>query len=193
MHEIAEYSLTEAIADYLQLISNYPVFYFLLIAAVVFCILIMVNFNEPTAFYITLFAFLLLIVVTFYFRRLDMFEHIDSIFSWNFIKNMYFYYWNTIVAFLVVHATLSSKRRGMGTKLFTALIYVMLVTNVVYSFFITEAMQNVPLLVLGNISPMILIGNLLAIGMYIFLIIVKFIAFIRPEDKLVEKRRFINA
>ena len=184
-----EYSLSEALSDYLQLISNYPAFYYVLLATVIFGVLIYINLDLKISFYITLLSSIALTCLTFYFRGLEMFNHLDSIFTWYFYQNIYFYYWNMIIAFIVMHTVLNSSKQTKCTKVIILPTYVILLTNLIFSFYITGSMRNMYLLVLGNISPMIAVGNLIALIMYIYLIVLRIRVFIKQKQSGEPKKK----
>lgn len=180
MYEI-ESSLAEALSDYQQLISNYPAFYMVALAVIVLGLLLLLNMNTVGAYYMTLASFLGVIAASFYFRGMELLNHFDSIFSSKFYLNIYFFYWNMIIAALVIHFILNSRKQGKYTKIVVVLFFIVLAVNVIFSYYITGSMRNMYLLVLRNITPMIFIGNIVAMILYVYLIILGLIKFFRKE------------
>lgn len=180
MYEI-EITLAEAISDYQQLINNYSAFYMIALAVIAFGMLLLLNMNTPVAYSMSSIAVLGIIAATFYFRGTEMINHIDSIFTRNFCLNIYFFYWNTIIATSIIHFVLNAKKQDKYTKIIAVLFFMILVINVIFSFYITGSLRNMYLMVLGNITPMIFIGNLVAILMYIYLIVIGVISCLRKE------------
>lgn len=176
-----EYTLAESLDAYGKLISNYSIFPYILGAVILFAILIYINFGRSTSFYLTLGGWALLVVMTFYFRKLDMFNHIDSIFSFTFYRNIFFYYWNTILGTFIMHACLSSAKLLKSTKQIVLMFLVLTITNVIFSFYITDLVGNSLLLILGNLYPMIIIGNIILFLFYLYLIVYKIVSFIKKE------------
>ena len=172
-----DYTIAEAFSAYQKLISDYTIFVFILASIIVFAILIHVNFGTSTAFYLTFGSWLLLIVMTFYFRKMDMINQLESIFTSSFYQNIFFYYWNTIFGVFIMHNSIASNKLMKASKQIILLFYVLVITTVIFSFYITGVVNNQYLLVLGNIYPMIIIGNILLFILYLYLIILKLVSF----------------
>lgn len=170
-----EYTVAESLAYYLKLISSYPIFPCIIIVAIIFAILIYINFGTGVAFYLSLGAWILLIITTFYFRGLDMINHINSIFSFTFYRNIFFFYWNTILGMFIIHKCLNSTSLQNTTKQIILFFLVIVFSNVIFSFYITGVVWNELLLTLGNIYPMIILGNLVLFIMYLYLIVYKIV------------------
>jgi len=172
MYDI-HYSLTEALENYHHLISDYSVFLYIFLAISVFGILIWINRKDKISFYFTLGAALLLIVMTFYFRRLELFNYIDTLFSGNFYKNLYFFHWNMIFCFIFMHVGLSSKKLTDFTKAIVIVFYVLLATNVTF---------QPRLMVLGNTGAMIIVGNLISFLLYIYLFVYFVVSSVKKKE-----------
>lgn len=176
-----EYTIVDSFEYYVKLISEYSLFPYIIVASVVFAILIHINFGTGAAFYLTLVAWLLLIITTFYFRGLDMINHIDSIFSFTFYRNIFFFYWNSILGMFVIHKCLNSNQLLKATKQIILLFLILVLTNVIFSFYITGVVGNSLLMVLGNIYPMIIIGNIILVILYLYLIIYKIVSIVKNK------------
>lgn len=174
-----EYTIAESLEYYISLILKYSVFPYIAVALIIFAILIHINFGTNGTFYLTLGAWILLIGTTFYFRGLDMINHIDSIFSFTLYRNIFFFYWNTILGMFIIHKCLNSNSLLKSSKQIILSFLVLISTNVIFSFYITEVVNNNLLLVLGNIYPMIIIGNLMLFLMYFYLIVLKIVTIIK--------------
>lgn len=169
-----DYSLIEAIMQYKDLVINHSFIFYLLGALIVFGFLIFINLNTKTSFIITLLSFIVVVGATFWYRGLDMFNHIDSIFNLNFYQNIFFYYWNVIIGTLIMHIVINGKSNST-TKKIVLLFYVLTIANVAYSFYISSVVFNEYILVLGNIAPIIILGNVLLFITYFYLIILKLV------------------
>lgn len=170
-----DYSLAEVITQYKALLVNYPIIYYILGALVVFGLIILVNLNTKTSFSMTLISLVITIISIFYFRGIDMINHIDTIISSHFYQNIFFYYWNIIIGVLVMHIILNSKNSNTGTKFITLIFYILTLANLIYSFYITNVVGNNYTLVVGNINPIIVLGNILLFILYLYLIILKIV------------------
>lgn len=165
------YSLTEALERYQQLISDYSVFLSIFLAFCIFGLLIWINRKEKIAFYFTLGTFLLLVVMTFYFRRLELLEYITQIFHGNFYKNLYFFHWNMFFCFFFLHIQISSRKITELTRFISLVFYVVLATNVSFQLYMSQVVGNARLMVLGNTGPMIIVGNFLSFFLYLYFIV----------------------
>lgn len=177
------YSLTEALENYQQLISDYSVSLSILVAFSVFGLLLWINRKERTTFYLSLGALLLLIVMTLYFRRLELFNYITTIFSGNFYKNLYFFHWNMIFCFFLMHNQISSKKITELTRGIVIIFFVLLATNVAFQFCVSEYVGNSRLMVLGNTGPMIIVGNLLSFLLYLYLIVFNVVSSVKEKER----------
>lgn len=180
MYEV-HFSLTEALENYQQLISDYSVFLYIFLAMTVFGILLWINRKSSTTFYMTLGFFLLVVVMSFYFRRLEMFQHLDTLFSRYFYKNLYFYYWNMFVAFFVIHKSISSKRLTELTKFLSILFFIGLSANILFQYYISDVVGGDYLLTLGNTAPMIIIGNLTSFLLYLYLVVFVIVRYFKEK------------
>jgi len=170
-----DYTLKEAINNYQAAISNYSIFYYILVAVIVFGIIILINLNSKTSFYLTFISWIIAIISIFYYRGLDMFNHIDTIFNWHFYQNIFCYYWNIIIGLLIMHIVLHSSKHAIVTKFIIIFMYILTITNFVFSLYITNVVGNSLLLSVGNIASMIIIGNVLLFVIYIYLIVFKIV------------------
>lgn len=165
------YSLTEALESYQQLISDYSVFLFIFLAFSVFGFLLWINRKEKITFYFTLGYFFLLVIMTIYFRRFELFHYFNTIFTGNFFKNLYFYHWNMVFCFLLLHIEISSKRVTELARLIAIIFFVILATNSSFQFYMSEYVGNSRIMVLGNTGPMIIVGNILSFLLYLYFIV----------------------
>ena len=169
-----DYSISEAITQFITLMFDYPIIYYFLVAAVVFGILIFINLNTRNAFIMTFVVEILVIIFSFYYRGLDLIGHIDTIFNIHFYQNIFFYYWNVIVGILIFHFVLNGKSDKI-TKMVVLVPYTLTIANLIYSFYISNIVSNNFILVVGNIAPIAILGNILLFITYLYLIILKIV------------------
>lgn len=177
----ADFTLSESIANYLKLLSDYPIFYYILGISIVLSLMVMLTLPSKRAFTITLITVIAIIIFTFYYRGLDMFNQITSIFNRHFYQNIFFYYWNTIIGLLLIHISIHEPSRDKVFKFIMSIFYFLILTHCLYSFYITNIVGNNLTLVVGNISPIIVIGNIILFVMYIYLLILKISNFYRKR------------
>jgi len=169
-----DYSISEALTYFKTLIINYPVIYYILGALVIFGILILINLGTRNGFIMTFISWIISLILIFYYRGLDMISYIDTIFNIHFYQNIFFYYWNVVVGILIMHFVINSKNDKLS-KTFVVISYVLTITGVVYSFYISNIVSNNLMLVVGNIAPIIILGNILLFITYLYLIILKIV------------------
>lgn len=172
-----DYTLEEAINLYQTLMFDYRFIYYILAATVVYGLIIFVNLNTKQAFIITFFTFVFSLLATFYFRGLDLIEHIDTIFNIHFYQNIFFYYWNVIIGILIMHIFINSSKTSTATKFIMLISLVLTLSNLIYSFYISNIVYNDFTLVVGNIAPMVIVGNIILFITYLYLIILKVVEF----------------
>lgn len=169
-----DYSIQEAITYFKTLMFDYPIIYYILGAAIVFGIIIFININTRNAFIMTFMVEILALIAIFYYRGLDLIGHIDTIFNIHFYQNIFFYYWNVAIGLLIMHFVLNGKSDKV-TKLVILIPYILTITNLIYSFYISNIVGNNYTLVVGNISPIVILGNALLFITYLYLIIFKIV------------------
>ncbi len=181
MYEV-HFSLAEALESYQQLISDYSVFLSIFLAMIIFGFLLWINRKSSATFYMTLGFLLLIIVMDFYFRGWEMFYHFDSFFSRYFYKNLYFYYWNMILSFFIMHRVISSNKMTNVTKVITIFLFTVLSMNHLFQYYISDTVGGNYLLVLGNTAPMIIVGNLISFLLYLYLIVFMVVSFVKKKE-----------
>jgi hypothetical protein len=174
--------LSKIVPNYLDLISNYPAFFLIVLAVLIYGVLIYVNLNSKATLYLTILGLVGAIAASFYFRGIDMFNNIKTIFTSKFYLNIYGFYWGAIIALLIMSLLLNNKKQNKSAKVVTLSFYIMIMINLIFSFYITGSMREY-LLTLVNITPMIFIGNILILVLYIYLLIRIIIAIVKKENK----------
>ena len=159
-------SLNYNIIDTLKLLKDafkYNIFYSIIISSILLVILLILNKEKKITNYISIGINVILISIICYF-------YIEDIFTFNFnnpINNIYFYFFNTII-YLIIISIVNFKTKY---KKINYIFYGISLINILYSLFMTHYLGNIPLIVIGNIFPMIKFGNIIYIIYYILLII----------------------
>lgn len=158
-------SLDYNIIETLKLLSNsfkYNIFYSIIISSILLVLVLIINKDKKTFDYIVLCINLVLAIFICYF-------YINSILTFDFknpINNMYFYFFNSIV-YLTIMTIFNFKNKY---KNLNYIFYGLILINLLYSLFMTHYLNDVELIVIGNIFPMIKFGNLIYLIYYIFII-----------------------
>ena len=158
-------SLNYNIIDTLKLLKNafkYNIFYSIIISCILLVILLILNKDKKLTNYIVTGINIILISIICYY-------YISSIMTFkfnNFVNNMYFYFFNSII-YLIIMTIINFKTKY---KKINYIFYGISLINILYSLFMTHYLGNIPLIVIGNIFPMIKIGNIIYFIYYILLL-----------------------
>lgn len=171
----ADFTFDEIIANYQASIISYPIFSYILVATILLGIIIFINIPNKTAFNLTLITNILLVVCIFYFRGLDMFNQITTIFNSYFYQNIFFYYWNVIIGMIVMNNAINNNKESKLTKFIIIVINILTITNLIFSLYITHILDNNLILLVGNIASMIVIGNIILFVLYLYVIMLKIV------------------
>lgn len=177
----ADYTLAEIFSNYQNLISNYPIIIYIVAAALLFGIIVLVNIPSSTAYGLTLTAWMGSFIGIFVFRKIDMINEITSIFNIHFYENIFFYYWNAIVGLLLMHMVIHNTKKTYLTKFITMIFYCLSISNLIFSLYISYVVGNDLLMVVGNIAPMIVVGNIIIFIFYLYLFIYKVVEFFKGK------------
>ncbi|MBR6689958.1 MAG: hypothetical protein IKL65_01335 [Bacilli bacterium] len=156
------YNITETFKLLLKAFK-YDIFLAIIISSILFVIILIFNKNNKKFNYILLVINVLLIGLICYF-------YIGQILTFKFtnpMNNMYFYFFNSIM-YLIITTLVNFKTKYRNINY---VFYGLVLINLLYSLFMTHYLNNIDLIVIGNIFPMIKFGNIVYLLYYIFLII----------------------
>jgi len=147
-----------------------------IIASVIIFVAIIIKYNKEKIYkiIITLINVLIVILINYYYFK--------SIIKFNFnnpISNIYFYFFNTLI-YLILYTTLLYK---LKYKMIYVIIHGVVLINILFSLFMTYYLNNSEIIVIGNIYPMIVIGNITVIIYYVILTKNLIHAIIKPTFK----------
>jgi len=158
-------SLNYSFIETLKLLFDslkYEMMICLIIGISIFVFLLILNKdNKNIKYIIRIINILIIIIISIYY--------IKGIISFKFsnpINNIYFYFFNSIVYLITMCIT------NIKYKKINYIIYGICLINILFSLFMTYYLNNQTLVVIGNIYPMIKIGNIIYILYYIILIII---------------------
>lgn len=156
------YNIIETIKQ-LKLCFKYNMFYSIIISSILLIIILIINKDKKITKYILVGLNVLLIVLINYY-------YINLIFTFKFnnpINNMYFYFFNSII-YLILMSIINFKTKY---KITNYVFYGISLINILFSLFMTYYLNNVSIIVIGNIFPMIKFGNIIYFVYYGLLII----------------------
>lgn len=152
-------SLNYGVIDTLKLLGNsfkYNVFISIIISSIIFIVVLFINKDKKIVTIVNI--ILIIIVCYFYLKDILRFKFNNT------INNMYFYFLNTIIYLIL----LIIKRKY---NILDFIFYGLSLINILFSIFMTNYLNNVDLVVIGNIFPMIKFGNIIYIFYYITLLV----------------------
>lgn len=156
-------SLNYGFIDTLKLLGNsfnYNIFISIIISSIIFIVILFINKDKKIIKYLITIINIVLITIVCYFYLKDI-----LCFKFNNpINNMYFYFLNTIIYLIL----LMIKRRY---NILDFIFYGLSLINILFSVFMTNYLNNVDLVVIGNTFPMIKFGNIIYIVYYIILLV----------------------
>ena len=160
------YNLIEAI-KLLRNCFKYEIFIAIILSCVLLTIIFIINKNKRKINYIILGINILLIFFISYFYIADIF----TLKFTNFINNIYFYFFNSIIYLIIISLIIIKTKYRKTNYIFYGLSLI----NILFSLFMTYYLGNINLIVIFNIFPMIKFGNILYFIYYAFVIIICFL------------------
>lgn len=168
-------SFSECINYYLKLISHYSFFGILVLIAVALAFIMIINVSNNNNFTLTIIFNCICMFLIFYKFGLDIINNLDSCIEQGFMQNICFYFINTIICLFVFSFWCTTKHFLAACKITMILLYILILLNMSFALYVTYSIDGDMLITLGNIFPMILIGNILALGSYIYMIVLYFV------------------
>lgn len=142
---------------------EYEIMLAIIASMIIYIALLITNKNNKKIKYIvSIINFILIIIISIYY--------IKDIIKFNFtnpFNNIYFYFFNSII-YLIVNSINSIKTKY---KNINYIIYGISLMFLLFSLFMTHYLNNVTIVVIGNIYPMIKFGNIIYIVYYILICI----------------------
>ena len=166
------YSLNYALNEYGKSISDYSSFFTIVLAMIVLAIVFFANAEAGwNNLKITVVIETLCMFFTIYYFGLDIVNHFDSALNGNFINNICFFFINANVSLIIIGSVFSTATIEYISKILLSILYVIILGNLTFALFITYSLGQDIFITLGNIAPMIIVGNVISIISYIILII----------------------
>ena len=139
---------------------HYPFMIILIISSIILYIIFTIN-HKISKYIVCLISILSIIIILYYYHHLITL----SIFKYPH-HNIYFYYLNSIIYLIIVTIEYFKQNKKTLLNIIFCLNFILLS----YSLFITHYLGNNTLIVIGNIYPMIVLGNYIYFFFYIYLI-----------------------
>lgn len=156
------HSVSYLLSSLIDSILGYTVYVFIIISSIIFLILLLTRSNVIKYIVLVIniiICILILINYNYHLFSINIFKH--------FIYNIYFYFLNSI-AFIIVNTTMLFKDKYYKMN---SIVYVVSLIFLLFSLFMTYYLSNNHFLILFNIYSEILLGNIIYIFYYIYLIL----------------------
>lgn len=158
-----DYSIIETLNLLISSILEHTMMWIIIVCSLIYGFIL--HINSRVSKYLVLMVNLLLIFLILYYYHNYLFSKLIFI---HFNHNIYFYFLSSIIYLITVCILLTKEKK------IYIIHYIFILILLLYSLFITHLVHNIPLITIGNIYPMIVIGNYLYFGYYIFIIIKMF-------------------
>lgn len=165
------FTIKEALSWYLTMMGDGVAFTCFAIVSLIFTALITLNADNKNANFLVIGLHALIIGIICWFNGRNIVNNLDLLFKGNLFKNIYLYLVNMIVSLILIAHIYTSKNIPKGFKYVVLTLYFFLLLNLLFSIYMSNYLQNVMLLLLVNIYPMVLVGNILAFILYALYII----------------------
>ena len=157
-------SLNYSFVDTLKLLLNsfnYDIFISIIISCIILTIIFIINSEKKIVKYIIIIINLILVFSIFYYYLSDILAFKFN----NPINNIYFYFFNSILYLIIMNIFTFCSRK----KYINFVFYGISLINILFSLFMTHYLNNITLIVIGNVYPMIKFGNIIYIIYYVFI------------------------
>ena len=166
------YSLSYALDLYGKSINDHASFFTILIAMAILGVVFFANLEAGwNNFKITVAIETLCVFFTLYYFGLDLVNHFDTALNGQFINNICFFFLNANLSLIIIGSVFSTSTIRYASKVILALCYLIILGNLIFALFISYSLNQNIFITLGNIAPMIIVGNYISIASYIILII----------------------
>lgn len=162
-------NMLDALSQYLHMINNYSMFFYIAVSVLIYSTIIYGRYDKIRNIIVGIINMLIVIIIINYYG-LGIINNLDTFINLDFINNIYIYFTLTIVSLiLLTHVFLDRIVYSIIKRIFM-ILYVFILINILFALYMTAYLDNNFLLVLGNIYPMVKLGNILSIAFYAFYI-----------------------
>ena len=144
---------------------DYTIMKYLIIASFLLFIVLCIN-KRISKYIVWIISLIFVLFILFYYHKYLFSVDIFRFFN----HNIYFYFMNTIIYLICICVFYKSNK-----NIIFNVIYCLNFVFIFFSLFMTHYMHNNSLFVLGNIYPMIVIGNYIYFGFYIYIVLYVFL------------------
>lgn len=179
------FNVADAFSWYLTMMGDGVAFTCFAIVSLIFTILIAFNADNKNANFLVIGLHAIIILIICWMHGRNIISNIDLLFKGNLLKNIYLYLVNMIVSLILIASIYKSKTIDKSFKYIVLFIYYFLLLNLLFSIYMSNYLQNVMLLLLVNIYPMVLVGNILSFVLYgLFIIYILFYSKKKKKHRL---------
>ena len=183
-----DYNLENSINYYLELINDYNIFYTFVLAFILLGFLLFFNINNKNISILTILINFLFIFLIFNCFGLEILDNLNSCLSKDFLHNICFYYIGTIISLVASSVKINSLKTSYGAKVILIIMYLLIILNLSFALYISYNIDSNLFIIMGNTYPMILIGNLISILLYIYIFV---LILIEKTSKIYDKKKHL--
>lgn len=156
------YNILKTLRLFLDCFIDHSMMWIILVCSIIIGFIIFINKNSKIINYIILVINMLLnLLIIYYYHNYLICNETFMYFT----HNIYFYFLNSIIYLIVISIYL------WNNKSLILIHYLICFVFISYSLFMTLYLNNIHWIILGNIYPMIVLGNYLYFLFYGYLII----------------------
>ncbi len=160
------FNLSEAVNLYTNMFLNISAFGLITLAVAIYVFLLIINIERKEMNYIFIGVNTIILLFLAINYGIDTLDNMGSFFNTNILKNIYFYYFNSMFMLCLVTSTLKNKRIEKSIKVFTIVIYGVSLVNLLLVLYMSQIVHNNTMYILGNTFPMFYFGNITNFVMY---------------------------
>lgn len=154
------FSVSDAFNLYIKMFTNISALVLIAAVVIIYCVILLVNIKKSSMNYIFIIFNILVLLFLIANYGNDTLNNIDSFFDTNILKNIYFYYFNSMIYLCMSTSILKSKRIEDSIKSTSIFLYGITLINLLATLYMSYIVHNEALYVIGNTYPMYFFGNI---------------------------------
>lgn len=162
-------NIFDTLSQYLHMINNYSMFFYIVVSVLIYSTIIYGRYDKIKNIIVGIINLLIVIIIINYYG-LGIINNLDTFINLDFINNIYVYFTLTIISLILLTHIFVERIVYSIIKRIFMIFYVFILINILFALYMTSYLDNNFLLVLGNIYPMVKLGNILSISLYVMYI-----------------------
>jgi len=154
-------SFKELINQFITQMTNYNIYISIIIVSIILMVLMIKYKSKQIKILISVISITIISMILYYYNT-NLFNNIFK----HALYNMYFFHVNSII-FLITSTIMIIKNKYYKVS---SIFYTLVLINILFSLFMTHYLDNIDIVVLGNVNFQIVINNIIYIIYYVYLI-----------------------